>query len=176
MWTTYNRYRVKKLIATGFHFEAVMLLNAILDYWVRESLIRRCAKIKIAPEMVLAWGHRRRLAILKAFISAARKRLEWLDGLWEQQKKIEEIYRRRNIFIHDLFVGEPNESDIDISRKRRLEREIENLTLPFIDHWENSLWENGMYTIGTDENLTDLFRETLSKFPNLNKRELGKSR
>lgn len=126
--------RLRMLIENGFHMEAVVLVNSILEVSV-SSAICQCAvgNPPLASQIQLL-GHRRRLEILSELVEAhvtdsfSEEVAEYLHAAFE-------LYKHRNDYVHDLAFPEKG-----AVLSHHEQRELHHMLQHFSDPWRQQAW------------------------------------
>jgi hypothetical protein len=133
------------LIESGFHMEAAVLVNAILEVSVLTALRKCVAENSRLEDQVKRLGHRRRLGLLKELldIESWSKQTTELEGYW---KVADELYGYRNSYVHELEF--PDEGRMLTHRQQR---ELETLLKHFSDPWQQQFWFRWLESISRGE-------------------------
>lgn len=127
--------RLRMLTETGFHMEAVVLTNSILEVAVASALAASVAGHADLQREVKQLGHGVRLSLLDELTSVGAIDQKHTDERKTLVSDIRQIYRHRNDYVHELTMpGEVPFLDF------RSQRNMYNLVRRFSDAFEQQHW------------------------------------
>ncbi|AXW61554.1 hypothetical protein CJO94_05880 [Ralstonia solanacearum] len=123
------------LTETGFHMEAVVLTNSILEVAVASALAASVAGHADLQRDVVKLGHGMRLSLLDELASVGAIDQKHTDERKTLVSDMRQIYRHRNDYVHELTM--PGEAPfLDF----RSQRNMHNLVRRFSDAFEQQHW------------------------------------
>jgi hypothetical protein len=123
--------RVRQMADAGFTMEAIALLSAFIEVFVRDALIAAVFPDREAIRATVKIGHRARLDVLRKLNSTDAG---FSHPIFSQTLTLAfEIYKHRNEYLHDLAL--PSQEAWLSADK---EKEIERLISAFAEPWEQT--------------------------------------
>lgn len=137
--------RLRMLIEVGFHMEAVVLANGIVEASLFMALCNSVLHDPTLEHTVRNFGHQMRLQLLERIVGQC-------DDLYQMNKNkvlidiAKQLYRHRNDYVHDLAL--PTRTHL---LAYRLQKELESLLRHFSDYLDGQAWLHLMDRISRGE-------------------------
>lgn len=131
--------RARMLLRTGFHLEALCLVDAFLEVSVKDSL-RACAggQMDVVEAIGRRRNHRQRLELLKEVVGTVADEIVRTDVEYRERiSRAGEIQDYRNAYLHDVSLpGRFDAPLLDTRQRLQIERLLEG----FVDFSESRVW------------------------------------
>ena len=137
--------RLRMLIESGFHMEAVVLVNSILEVSISSSLCQCAMDDPSLAERIRQLGHHRRMEILSELVQV-RETSPISAGIAEYLHTAFELYALRNNYVHDL---EFPEKGAVLSHREQLE--LHRMLQHFADPWRQQGWFRWLASIAIED-------------------------